>query len=81
MTSPIILYGLGYDEYGNNEKLLHPDDKAIIEGEAVNGRYGSSGVPRAGGDYTCDCGMIFYHHPKVQGALYLTRTCVGIVKL
>lgn len=81
MTSPGILHSLGYDDYGNNPALLHPDDKRVIEGDAVNGRYGQSGVPRAGGDTVCKCGYIFYHHPPVQGALYFHRTCEGIVKL
>lgn len=75
------LYSLGYDDFGNNEALLHPNDKAIIDGEAINGRYGKYGVPRAGGDSICKCGATLYQHPKVQGALYLTRTCEGIVKL
>jgi hypothetical protein len=75
------LYSLGYDDWGNNAELLHPNDKAVIHGEAVNGRYGKTGVPRAGGDNVCKCGYIFYQHPPVQGALYFTRTCEGIVKL
>lgn len=80
-SSPIVLEALGYDDLGNCPALLHPDDKKRIEGELPNGRYGLSGVPRAGGDSPCKCGFILYHHPQVQGALYLTRTCEGIVKL
>lgn len=81
MTSPSVLYSLGYDDMGNNPSLLHPDDKAMIDGDKPNGRYGCTGVPRAGGDSVCKCGYINYMHPPVQGALYLTRTCEGIVKL
>jgi hypothetical protein len=77
-----VLDGLGYDEFGNNSNLLHPNDLAILNGEAENGKYGNIGVPRAGHEYLCEnCNYPLYSHPKVQGALYLTRTCVGIVKL
>lgn len=59
--------GLGYDQYGNNEYLLHPDDRAYIERVGVN---------RVGGETVCPtCGYTFYQHPPVQGALYLTRIC------
>ena len=62
-----INIGLGYDQFGNNEYLLHPDDKAYIE---------RTGVNRAGGDVVCEhCGYTYYMHPPVQGALYLTRVC------
>lgn len=82
MTPTSILYSLGYDDWGNNSDLLHPNDKAIIDGEAENGRYGKSGVPRAGGRAECGkCGFLLEYHPKVQGALYFTRSCEGIVKL
>lgn len=81
MTSPSVLHSLGYDDMGNHSGLLHPDDKRAIEGDADNGRYGRTGVPRACGDAVCKCGYIFCHHPPVQGALYFTRTCEGIVKL
>lgn len=82
MTSPSILYALGYDDMGNNPDLLHPDDKAKIEGEAENGRYGKTGVPRAGTHADClVCGYPLSMHPRVQGALYFTRGCEGIVKL
>ncbi|QTG12412.1 hypothetical protein G6M86_03755 [Agrobacterium tumefaciens] len=82
MTSPSVLQSLGYDDWGNNPDLLHPKDKAIIDGEAENGRYGKTGVPRAGGRAECaKCGYPLEMHPKVQGALYFTRSCEGIVKL
>lgn len=81
MTSPSILHSLGYDDMGNHAGLLHPSDKAIMDGEAENGRYGRTGVPRAAGEAVCKCGYIYYHHPAVQGALYFRRTCEGIVKL
>ncbi|AEG53175.1 hypothetical protein LOF17_25875 [Sinorhizobium meliloti] len=82
MTSPSILHSLGYDDWGNNPDLLHPNDKAIIDGEVENGRYGKVGVPRAGGRADCNvCGYPLELHPKVQGALYFIRSCEGIVKL
>lgn len=64
---------LGYDGNGNSVALLAEADRLFIE---------NVGVPRAGGDVVCEkCGFIYYDHPPVQGALYLTRTCQGIVKL
>jgi hypothetical protein len=80
-TPESVRLSLGYDEWGNHAGLLHPDDKQRIDGETPNGRYGNTGVPRAGGEAVCKCGFIFYLHPPVQGALYFTRTCEGIVKL
>lgn len=63
---------LGYDANGNAPHLLAEMDRRLIE---------EVGVPRAGGDVVCRCGFTYYQHPAVQGALYLTRTCAGIVKL
>lgn len=82
MTPDTVLRSLGYDDWGNNPGLLHPDDKAKIDGEIDNGKYGKTGVPRAGGRAECAvCGYELELHPKVQGALYFTRSCEGIVKL
>ncbi len=63
----------GYDMYGNSPLLLAAHDKKEIE----------RGINRAGGEVVCtNCGCSLNLHPKVQGALYLTRTCTyGIVKL
>jgi hypothetical protein len=80
-TPDSVRYSLGYDDWGNHPALLHPNDKLAIDGEIDNGRYGKTGVPRAGGETICKCGFSFYLHPPVQGALYFTRTCEGIVKL
>lgn len=72
-----IKAGLGYDDMGNCARLLHPDDKRAIEGDDGHG-----GIRRAAGDTPCRvCGEIYYRHPPVQGALYMTRTCREIVKL
>lgn len=76
MTPERVLLSLGYDDMGNNAALLHPDDKRVIEGED-----GGSGIPRASHMVVCKCGYEYWMHPKVQGALYFTRTCQGIVKL
>lgn len=64
---------LGYDEFGNNPRLLHPSDERIIsKGE----------VRRVNGDMLCQkCHMPVRLHPKVQGALWVTRSCEGLVKL
>lgn len=63
---------LGYDEMGNAPKLLTTDDAlAIWEGS----------WRRASGDVICRCGANFYSHPRCQGALWLVRTCEGLVKL
>lgn len=64
---------LGYDENGNADRLLAVDDAVKIE----------HGFWRRGsGETVCErCGMSFNLHPKVQGALWLTRTCEGLVKL
>ncbi|USN15964.1 hypothetical protein PAPPERLAPAPP_02230 [Brevundimonas phage vB_BpoS-Papperlapapp] len=63
---------LGYDQNGNAPHLLAEADRHYID---------EVGVPRAGGDVVCRCGFSYYQHPAVQGALYYTRTCEGIVKL
>lgn len=65
-----ILWSLGYDDMLNNPDLLHPKDKAELD----------AGIRRAG-DVLCKCGWSYHSHPKVQGALWATRTCEGIVKL
>lgn len=64
---------LGYDDAGNNMSLVAIADHAAM---SMNG-----GVPRASGDVVCKCGSAYRLHPPVQGMLYLTRTCEGIVKL
>lgn len=62
---------LGYDEWGNNEALLAPVDKqALEEGTWM----------RAAGSMLCECGIEYRLHPKVQGCLWLTRTCLGLKK-
>lgn len=64
--------GLGYDADGNNQSLLAERDREEID----------RGIPRAAGTATCGkCGLELRLHPPVQGALWLTRTCEGIVKL
>ena len=62
----------GYDSYGNADELLAERDREAIE----------RGVPRASGRVACRvCGVLYQRHPPVQGALWATRTCEGIVKL
>lgn len=63
---------LGYDEMGNNPALLTRDDAlALREGT----------WRRAAGETLCRCGAAYYVHPPCQGALWLVRTCEGLVKL
>lgn len=61
----------GYDDAGNAPSLLADRDRREIE----------RGVPRASGMVVCVCGVQYNRHPPVQGALWATRTCTGIVKL
>jgi hypothetical protein len=64
----------GYDSFGNSHKLLSSFDRLMM--------HRRGGVPRAGGDVVCAvCGVKYVLHPPVQGALWATRTCEGIVKL
>ncbi|AXQ68616.1 hypothetical protein HOU00_gp077 [Caulobacter phage CcrPW] len=62
-----------HDEMGNAAHLLSPGDA-----ERIN----QGGYRRVAGGCTCDCGKLYYDHPPVLGALWLTRLCGGeIVKL
>lgn len=62
----------GYDSFGNSDHLLAEKDRQEMD----------AGVPRAGGTVLCPvCGVTYNAHPAVQGALWATRTCEGIVKL
>lgn len=62
---------LGYDEMGNAPQLLARCDEDVMPR-----------INRASGDVVCAvCGVKYYNHPPVQGALWATRTCEGIVKL
>jgi hypothetical protein len=62
----------GYDQFGNSHKLLSSYDRLMMR----------RGVPRAAGTVLCQQCMVTYNlHPPVQGALWATRTCEGIVKL
>ncbi len=63
---------LGYDEDGNHPDLLAPADADALE----NGTW-----RRADQAVECVCGSAFWTHPRVQGALWLVRTCEGLVKL
>lgn len=67
------LKALGYDEYGNCSALLTPYDKARIK---------KGDVHRVSGDAICAaCNNPFKVHPRVQGALWITRGCNMLVKL
>lgn len=62
----------GYDTFGNSPRLVCLADEEEME----------RGVPRAGGMVMCSvCRATYNVHPPVQGALWATRTCEGIVKL
>ncbi|GLS29942.1 hypothetical protein SAMN04488498_104353 [Mesorhizobium albiziae] len=68
-----IQHSLGYDEFGNNPDLLTRADKRNLD----RGR-----IARVSGDATCPaCGEAYRLHPPVQGALWATRGCFGLVKL
>lgn len=64
---------LGYDEVGFCEELIAEVDKEVMrKGTWV----------RAEGRVICEkCGFAYREHPPVQGALFMTRTCTGLVKL
>lgn len=56
-----------HDDLGNCDRLLDPRHKALIEA----GQY-----RRAGGDTVCSvCGVTYYSHPTVVGALWLKAGC------
>lgn len=61
---------LGYDDFGNHPDLLAAKDKQDIEA----GRY-----TRVSHMASCKCGYLMHQHPQVQGALWLRRTCEGIL--
>lgn len=62
----------GYDSFGNSDVLLAEVDRLSLD----------AGISRAGGTVVCRvCGVTYNAHPSVQGALWATRTCEGIVKL
>jgi hypothetical protein len=65
---------LGYDNMGNNPRLLCEADRKKLE----SGEYF-----RVAGDAICThCKCPFSLHPAVQGALWLNRACDGdLVKL
>lgn len=72
MTEPMS-QALGYDENGNNTDLIAAADREAID----NGLY-----VRLSPDQTCPvCHLPMRSHPAVQGALWLTRACQGLVKL
>lgn len=62
----------GYDDFGTSERLLAETDRQAIDaGEYV----------RVAGESECTCGLKHRLHPPVQGALWLIRSCEGLVKL
>jgi hypothetical protein len=65
---------LGYDNMGNNPRLLCEADRKKLEA----GEYS-----RADGRIICiHCKLPFSLHPAVQGALWLNRSCDGdLIKL
>ena len=62
-----------HDSFGNCEDLLSLEAKQKLD----NGEY-----YRASGDCKCSCGISYYKHPPVMGALWLRELCNGdFVKL
>jgi len=58
-----------HDAYGNAADLLSAEDASRLK----DGRW-----RRASGDVICEsCGMLYYDHPLVIGALWLHRICDG----
>jgi len=64
---------MGYDEAGNCAKLLARVDAEALEAGDFRRVAGEARCPR--------CGSAYRLHPPVQGALWLTRGCDGLVKL
>jgi len=62
-----------HDFLGNAHDLLEPGHARLLE----------AGVPRAGGETSCEaCGHAYLDHPSVVGALWATEICGGrLVKL
>lgn len=61
---------MGYDENGNNSELLCPKDATVLE---------DSSWVRAGDIECLLCHCPYSVHPPVQGALWLRRTCIGVL--
>ena len=58
-----------HDNLGNAEHLLSESDANRL-------REDNQDWFRSGGDCVCDtCGKLYYDHPPVIGALWLTRLC------
>jgi hypothetical protein len=68
MRAPVAtLVALGYDRFGNNDRLLTERDREIV----VEGYYA-----RVDGNAECPvCWQPYRVHPEVQGALWLRRAC------
>lgn len=66
-----MLAHFGYDAFGNAEHLLAPRDKVVLlDGSWI----------RADGEASCQmCGVAYRLHPEVQGALWLRRSCSGLL--
>jgi hypothetical protein len=67
-----MLRRAGYDDMGNAPHLVAEQDRLVLE---------RGGDRRVGGDALCSCGSEYRLHPLVQGALWLHRSCDGLVKL
>lgn len=72
MMTTVMQENFGYDPDGNAPHLLAPQDAEALErGDFL----------RVAGESQCKCGSLHRHHPPVQGALWLVRSCEGLVKL
>lgn len=69
---PYDLY-VQHDSLGNAPELMPADERARVE---------AGDFKRVGGGVRCSCDRLYYDHPPVLGALWLTRLCDGsFVKL
>lgn len=64
----------GYDDLGNAPDLLAEKDRKVLQ---------EGSWTRSSADMICwRCNIAYRLHPRVQGALWLRRTCdAGLVKL
>lgn len=56
-----------HDDMGNAPHLMPETERVRV--------FDSGDWKRAGGDCICACGRVYYDHPSVLGALWLTRLC------
>lgn len=63
-----------HDDLGNAPHLMPEDERARV--------FDQGDWKRVGGGVRCSCNRLYYDHPPVVGAMWLTRLCDGsFVKL